>query len=147
MGEQLDGESRDVEKILDSALESVDVAEQMALHLARESRFGEEDLDRIGMAVRECMVNAIVHGNSYSSHKKVRLSISRRPDRLTIRIADEGGGFDPGELPDPLADDNLMRHSGRGIFLMRAFMDDLQVRRLEHHGTEVTLVKNVAAKR
>jgi serine/threonine-protein kinase RsbW len=147
MGEQLDGEPRAVKKVLDSALESVDVAENMALDLARKSGFSEEDLDRIGMAVRECMVNAIVHGNGYSSHKKVRISISRTPDRFTIQVADEGEGFDPGKLPDPLAEDNLMRHSGRGIFLMRAFMDDLQVRHLEPAGTEVTLVKNVAAKR
>jgi serine/threonine-protein kinase RsbW len=143
----LEGESRGVEKVLDSALENVDVAEQMALSLAREAGFGDEDLDRIGMAVRECMVNAIVHGNGYSSHKKVRISVSRTPQRFTIRIADQGEGFDPGKLPDPLAEDNLMRHSGRGIFLMRAFMDDLQVRHLEPAGTEVTLVKNVAAKR
>ena len=142
----MDGEPRAVEKVLDSALESVDVAEHMALDLARESGFSEEDLDRIGMAVRECMVNAIVHGNGYSSHKKVRVAISRTPDRFTIQVSDEGEGFDPGKLPDPLAEDNLMRHSGRGIFLMRAFMDDLQVRRLEPAGTQVTLVKNVAAK-
>jgi serine/threonine-protein kinase RsbW len=147
MGEQLEGESRAVEMVLDSALESVDIAEHKALDLARESGFGEEDLDRIGMSVRECMVNAIVHGNGYSSHKKVRVSLSRTPQRFTVRIADQGEGFDPSQLPDPLHEDNLMRHSGRGIFLMRAFMDDLQVRRLEPAGTEVTLVKNVAAKR
>ena len=143
----MDGEPSAVEKVLDSALESVDVGERMALDLARESGFSEEDLDRIGMAVRECMVNAIVHGNGYSSHKKVRISVSCTPERFTVQIADQGQGFDPGKLPDPLAEDNLMRHSGRGIFLMRAFMDDLQVRRLEPAGTEVTLVKKVAAKR
>jgi serine/threonine-protein kinase RsbW len=143
----LEGESRGIEQVLDSALESVDVAEQMALNLARDAGFAEEDLDRIGTAVRECMVNAIVHGNGYSSHKKVRISVSRTPERFMVRIADQGEGFDPGQLPDPLAEGNLMRHSGRGIFLMRAFMDDLQVRRLEPAGTEVTMVKNVAAKR
>ena len=143
----MEGESRGIEQVLDSALESVDVAEQMALDLARDAGFGDEDLDRIGMAVRECMVNAIVHGNGYSSHKKVRISVSRTPEQFMVRIADQGEGFDPGQLPDPLAEDNLMRHSGRGIFLMRAFMDDLQVCRLEPAGTEVTLVKNVAAKR
>ena len=143
----MEGESRGVEQVLDSALESVDVAERMALDLAREAGFNEEDRDRIGMSVRECMVNAIVHGNGYSSHKKVRISISSTPERFVVRIADQGPGFDPGQLPDPLADDNLMLHSGRGIFLMRAFMDDLQVRRLDRAGTEVTLVKNVAAQR
>src|SRR6266702_1213972 len=142
MGEDLDSQSKTVNQVLDSTLESVDIAERAALDLARESGFGEEDLDRIGMSVRECMVNAVVHGNGYSSHKKVQLSLSRTPQRLTIRIVDQGEGFNPDELPDPLAGDNLLRHSGRGIFLMKAFMDDLRVRKLEPAGTEVTLVKN-----
>jgi serine/threonine-protein kinase RsbW len=147
MGDDLAEESKTVDQVLDSTLESVDKAERAALDLANESGFGDEDLDRIGMSVRECMVNAVVHGNRYNAHKKVRLSLSRTPERLTIRIADEGEGFNPMELPDPVAGDNLMRHSGRGIFLMRAFMDDLQVRHLEPAGTEVTLVKNVVAKK
>lgn len=142
----MEGESRAVEMVLDSALESVDTAEHAALDLARECGFGEEDLDRIGMSVRECMVNAIVHGNGYSSRKKVHLSLTRTPQRFVVKIADQGEGFDPDQLPDPVAGENLMRHSGRGIFLMRAFMDDLQVRRLEPAGTEVTLVKNVSRK-
>ena len=143
----MDSQSRTVNQVLDSTLESVDQAERVALDLARESGFGEEDLDRIGMSVRECMVNAVVHGNRYSSHKKVRLSLSRTPERFTVRISDQGEGFDPAQLPDPLASDNLLRHSGRGIFLMKAFMDDLQVRRLQPAGTEVTLIKNVVAKK
>jgi serine/threonine-protein kinase RsbW len=122
----------------------VDKAERAALDVAREAGFGEEDLDRIGMSVRECMVNAVVHGNRYSSHKKVHFSVSRAPGRLTIRVADQGEGFDPEVVPDPLSGDNILRHSGRGIFLMKAFMDDLQLRRLQPAGMEVTLVKNVA---
>jgi serine/threonine-protein kinase RsbW len=147
MGEDLDSQSKTIHQVLDSTLESVDKAERAVLELARESGFGEEDQDRIGMSVRECMVNAVVHGNRYSSHKKVELSLSRTPERLIIRIADQGEGFNPEELPDPLSGENLLRHSGRGIFLMKAFMDDLQVRRLEPAGTEVTLVKNVVAER
>jgi len=130
---------------LDSTLESVDKAERAALDLAREAGFGEEDLDRIGMSVRECMVNAVVHGNRYSSHKKVHFSVSSARGSLTLRVADQGEGFDPQIVPDPLSGDNILRHSGRGIFLMKAFMDDLQVRRLQPAGMEVTLVKNVAA--
>jgi serine/threonine-protein kinase RsbW len=95
------------------------------------------------MSVRECMVNAVVHGNRYNAHKKVQLSLSRTPERFTIRIADQGEGFDPGALPDPVAGDNILRQSGRGIFLMKTFMDELQVRRLQPAGTEVTLIKNL----
>src|SRR5262245_11360789 len=147
MEEDLDRQSRTVDMVLDSTLESVDKAERAALDLARESGFGEEELDRIGMSVRECMVNAVVHGNRYNAHKKVRLSLSRTPERFTVRIADQGDGFNPDELPDPVAGDNLLRHSGRGVFLMKAFMDDLQVRSLGPAGTEVTLVKNVVAEK
>ena len=143
MGEDLADESKTVNQVLDSTLESVDQAERVTLDLARESGFGEEELDRIGMSVRECMVNAVVHGNRYNAHKKVKLSLSRTPDQFTIRIADQGEGFDPSQLPDPVAGDNLLRQSGRGIFLMKTFMDDLQVRRLQPAGTEVTLIKNV----
>ncbi len=141
----MESQSKTVDQVLDSTLESVDIAERAALDLAREAGFGEEDLDRIGMSVRECMVNAVVHGNQYSSHKKVHFSVSSSPGRLTIRVADQGEGFDPQIVPDPLSGDNILRHSGRGIFLMKAFMDDLQVRRLQPAGMEVTLVKNVAA--
>ena len=88
MGEDLADASRTIEQVLDSTLESVDQAERLTLELARESGFGEEDLDRIGMSVRECMVNAVVHGNRYNSNKKMRLSLSRTPQRLTIRIVD-----------------------------------------------------------
>jgi len=98
------------------------------------------------MAVRESMVNAVVHGNRYNIHKKVRLSVSRGPRELTVRIADEGEGFDYGDLPDPLSPENLLRSSGRGIFLIRSFMDEFRVRRLDPRGTEVTMVKYLVSK-
>ena len=139
----MESQSKTINQVLDSTLESVDQAERATLDLAREAGFREEDLDRIGMSVRECMVNAVVHGNRYNSHKKVRFSVSRTPEQLTVQVADEGEGFDPDVVPDPLSGDNLLRHSGRGIFLMKAFMDDLQVRRLEPAGMEVTLVKKI----
>src|SRR5437667_11816446 len=112
MVEDLDSQSKTSSQVFDSTLESVDIAERSALDLARESGFGEEDLDRIGMSVRECMVNAVVHGNRYNSHKKVRLSLLRTPERFTVRIADQGEGFNPDAVPDPLSGANLLRHSG-----------------------------------
>ena len=135
-----------VERFLDSTLDSVDQAEELASGAAGRAGFDEEDLLRIGMAVREAMVNAIAHGNRYNANKKVRLSLSHNPERFVIVIADEGEGFDFEGLPDPLAPENLMRTSGRGIFLIRSFMDDVQLRHLESGGTEVTLVKNLESK-
>ncbi len=146
MGQHSRGELKTIDRLLDSSLDSVDNAEDLVLGVARGAGFREEDLHKIGMAVRESMVNAVVHGNRYSADKKVRVTILKNGDRFTVRIADQGEGFDPGLLPDPLAEENLLRQSGRGIFLIRAFMDEFRVRRLEPKGTEVTLVKYVGAK-
>src|SRR3954467_7508526 len=117
-----------VERSLDSTLDSVDSAEELALGMAQRAGFDEDDLMKIGMAVRESMVNAVVHGNRYNANKKVRFSAAAEPERFTIQIADEGEGFDFDSIPDPLAPENLLKTSGRGIFLMRSFMDDFQMR-------------------
>jgi serine/threonine-protein kinase RsbW len=119
----------------------VDTAEEMVLKEAQELGFDEEDLHKIGISVRECMVNAVVHGNRYNARKKVHLVISRSPGRLEVRIGDEGEHFDMSQLPDPLAEENLLRHSGRGLLLMRSFMDEFEIRPREPKGTEVKLVK------
>ncbi|MGO4883629.1 MAG: ATP-binding protein [Bryobacteraceae bacterium] len=140
------GDTLTVERFLDSTLESVDHAEELALQEAERAGVPEDDLHKIAMAVRESMVNAVVHGNRYSAHKKVHLSVSTTPGEFVVRIADQGEGFDYDSLPDPLAQENLLRHSGRGIFLIKTFMDDFQVRHLEPAGTEVTLVKRLVSK-
>jgi len=137
-------ETRTADYTFDSTLESVDAAEAIVLKEAHEMGFDEDDEHKIGISVRECMVNAVVHGNCYNARKKVWLSLSRTPERLEIRIADEGEHFDMSQLPDPLADENLLRHSGRGILLMQAFMDEFQIRPREPKGTEVKLVKYTA---
>ena len=135
-----------VERFLDSTLESVDSAEELAVGVAQRAGLDEEDLMKVGMAVRESMVNAVVHGNRYSAHKKVRFSVNSNAARFTVRIGDEGEGFDFDSLPDPLAPENLLRTSGRGIFLIRSFMDEFEMRHLETGGTEVTLVKFLVSK-
>lgn len=133
-----------------STLESVDVAEGEILKAAEDTGFDEDDRHRIGMAVRECMVNAVVHGNRYNRNKQVHVSVSvgklEAGSRFVIRITDQGEGFEVHEVPDPLHDTNLLRHSGRGLFLMGAFMDDMKVRKVSPAGTEVTLVKNIGPK-
>jgi serine/threonine-protein kinase RsbW len=139
-------ESETVERFLDSNLDSVDRAEELAVALAKKAGFDEDELLKIGMAVRESMVNAVVHGNRYNANKKVRFSVEKNLQRFTVRVADEGEGFDYEHLPDPLAPENLLRSSGRGIFLIRSFVDEMEVRRREPGGTEFTLVKYMAAK-
>src|ERR1700681_4955980 len=123
--------------LLDSTLDSVEVAETAVLKDAQAIGFEEEELHQLGMAVRECMVNAVVHGNRYNARKKVHLKVNRAPDRLTVWVADEGEGFDPATLPDPLAGENLLRQSGRGVLMMQAFMDEFQICNRAPQGTEV----------
>jgi serine/threonine-protein kinase RsbW len=127
---------------LDSTLKSVDTAEAIVLKAAKQLGFDEDDQHQIGMAVRECMVNAVVHGNRYSAHKKVHLAISSVPGGIAVTIGDEGAGFDMSALPDPLAPENLLRQSGRGILLIRAFMDEFDLHPRSGGGTEVRLVKH-----
>jgi serine/threonine-protein kinase RsbW len=126
---------------LESTLESVDKAEELAVREALLLGIDEDERQQFGMAVRECMVNAVVHGNRYSSKKKVYLDLERSADRLTVTIRDEGEGFDMSSLPDPLAPENLLRQSGRGLLLSRAFVDEFDLHSAPGGGTEVRLVK------
>lgn len=136
------GKMDEIHETLESALESVDRAEELALREAEKLGIDEDDLQRFGMAVRECTVNAVVHGNRYSQDKKVHLDIERSPEQVVIRIGDEGSGFDYSSLPDPLAPENLMRQSGRGLLLTKTFVDEFSLNSRPGGGTEVRLVKH-----
>ncbi|MGH9673342.1 MAG: ATP-binding protein [Bryobacteraceae bacterium] len=127
--------------VLNSNLESVDAAEAIVVRHARALGFEEDDVHKLGIAVRECMVNAVVHGNRYNARKKVHLLVTPGPDRITITITDQGNGFELHAVPDPLAEENILRHSGRGILLVQAFMDEFEIRKKEPSGTQVKLVK------
>ena len=127
---------------LDSTLETVDNAEQAASRIAAESGFGEDEVMQISMAVREAAVNAVLHGNAYDPGKKVRLDFERSASDLIITIRDQGKGLDLEKIPDPLAPENLLKTSGRGIFLIRSFMDEVQILPSQT-GTEIRLVKHV----
>ncbi len=145
MAEQSPSGIQPVDTLLESTLDSVDTAEATTLAMAEKLGFDEDDLHKIGMAVREAMVNAVVHGNRYSARKKVHFSVSPAGGALTIEIGDEGEGFDRAKLPDPLAEENLLRHSGRGLLLIEAFMDECSVRQRTPNGTAVRMVKRIAS--
>ena len=125
---------------LDSVLGSVEIVEETAEKFARNAGFDVDTASQIAMVSREAAVNAIVHGNKYDPTKHVNASFEITDTELTIQIADEGLGLDPEGIPDPLAPENILRSSGRGIFLMRAIMDEVHFRML-HPGTEIKLVK------
>jgi serine/threonine-protein kinase RsbW len=128
---------------LSSTMESVSEVEATAEKYAAEAGLDEDDRFRLTMAVREAAVNAVLHGNDYDPAKQITASFENDGKSLIITIADQGKGLDPDSLPDPLAPENLLRGTGRGIFLIRSFMDEVHFRQL-HPGTELTLIKHLA---
>ena len=119
--------------------------EQTAEKFAVRAGFDESDASSIAMASREAAVNAVIHGNRYDPNKTVAAEFSLTEKNLAVKIADQGPGMDPEAIPDPLAPENLLRSSGRGVFLMRAIMDEVHFRQLDP-GTEVTLIKHMSVK-
>lgn len=126
---------------LESTLESVDLAEARVLAAAQSAGMNEDDQHQLGIAVRESMVNAVVHGNKYSSNKRVGLTIEPGTGELVVVVEDEGEGLDLSTLADPLAEENLLKPSGRGLLIIRAFVDEVQIEPRSPHGTSVRLVK------
>lgn len=127
---------------LHSTMESVSEVEAMAEKLAEASGLDEDERFRIAMAVREAAVNAVLHGNEYDPAKKMTVSMENDGKSLIFKIGDGGKGVDPDTLPDPLAPENLLRGTGRGIFLIRSFMDEVHFRQT-NPGTELTMVKHL----
>jgi serine/threonine-protein kinase RsbW len=128
---------------LSSSMESVGKVETAADELATDAGFDEDQRFHIVMAVREAAINAVLHGNEYDPARHIEVSLENTGADLVFVIADQGHGFDPDHLPDPLAPENLLRGTGRGIFLIRSLMDEVHFRRL-HPGTELTLIKHLA---
>jgi serine/threonine-protein kinase RsbW len=124
-------------------MESVAEVESAAEKVAAKAGLDEDARFHVTMAVREAAVNAVMHGNEYDPGKRISVSFENTGSSLVITIADQGCGLNPENLPDPLAPENLMRGTGRGIFLMRSFMDEVHFRQL-HPGTELTLIKHLA---
>jgi serine/threonine-protein kinase RsbW len=128
---------------LESTLDSVDAAEVRVTEAAGALGLPEEEIFRFGYAVREAMVNAVVHGNRYSANKLVHFVIARIGAAIEVRIADEGDGFSPEQQVDPLAEENLLNQSGRGLTLIRAFTDEFEVGPCQPRGTLARLVKRL----
>jgi serine/threonine-protein kinase RsbW len=132
-----------LEITLETQVESVNLAEEMCLRVAEAAGFGEDDCYRIGMSVREGVINAFHYGNEERPDKKIHLALDLTPDKMTIHVLDEGKGFDLDSIPDPLAEENLLSTSGRGIFLMRAFMDEFAVVPGRTGGAEIIMSKKL----
>ena len=124
-------------------MESVGEVEAAAERLATEAGLDEDQRFHVTMAVREAAVNAVLHGNDYDPSRHIAVGLENTGKDLVFTIADEGRGFIPDSVPDPLAPENLLRGTGRGIFLIRSLMDEVHFRQL-NPGTELTLIKHLA---
>jgi serine/threonine-protein kinase RsbW len=130
-----------------SVFDTLDLIQVVSDHLSALGGLDEDATHWVGVAVRESVINAIKHGNRFDPAKIVTVDFALEPPEaptsLVIRITDEGEGFDPVEVADPLAPENLLRSSGRGIFFMRSFMDDVTLQRREAGGMEVQMTKRL----
>jgi len=111
-------------------------------YVGRLTGLDEDQLFDVSVAVRESVVNAIKHGNKNDQSKRVVVEFSTVPrDQMTVRVQDQGEGFDPEDVPDPLSPENLMKGSGRGILFMRNYMDDVSIGRAQDGGMQVWMMK------
>lgn len=132
-----------------SVVDMLDFVQVVTDEIGRLTRLDEDALHWVGVAVRESVINAIRHGNRLDADKFVTIEFVvepvASPTDLIITVVDQGEGFDPDELADPLAPENLLKSSGRGIFFMRSFMDEVDLRRAQGGGMEVRMVKKLPA--
>ena len=130
-----------------SSLSMLDFVQMVSDHIARMVGLDDDSVHWVSVAVRESVINAIKHGNCNDVGKRVHVEFSSLQDGggpgLSVRVRDEGCGFDPSALADPLAAENLLKANGRGIFLMRSFMDEMTFQRVAGGGMEVRMVKRV----
>lgn len=130
------------------SLAMLDLVQSVSEHMARLAGLDDDALHWVGVAVRESVVNAIKHGNCNDVGKRVYLEFTlllEDAPGVRIKVRDEGCGFNPDALPDPLAPENILKSSGRGIFLIRSFMDELIFEQTPQGATEVVMVKRAAA--
>ena len=131
-----------------SAFDMLDFVQVVSDYIGRMAGLDDDALHWVSVAVRESVVNAIKHGNQNDESKRVVVEFTpvppHAPEELVISVEDEGEGFDPEELADPLAPENILKSSGRGIFLIRSFMDDVHLERGKTRGMQIRMVKKVA---
>lgn len=128
-----------------SRFENIDLVQIVMETSLRQLDFDEQTSHRIGLSVREAVANAIKHGNRQDPNKRVSIELDVSNDQLMIKVSDEGDGFDPGELPDPLSKENLLRPNGRGILFMKSFMDEIDYSFVNNKGMVVTMRKSLKA--
>lgn len=140
---------QDVHLEIHSTTDAIDLVQAVTEHIARRLGLDEEALHWTAMAVRESVINAIAHGNAGNPEKRVFIDYNAAPASapadLIVRVRDEGGGFDPAAIGDPLSPENVLKAGGRGIFLIRQFMDDVSIARAPEGGMVMRMLKHIRA--
>jgi serine/threonine-protein kinase RsbW len=124
-----------------SRIEAVNEAAAAVSEFLKRLGIGEDVAFGVDMAVREAVTNAVIHGNKLDEAKLVELTLRNSPEVFEISVHDQGAGFNPGAVPDPTRDENILRPSGRGIFFMRNFMDEVDWLSDPKGGTSVRMIK------
>jgi len=127
-----------------SAFEMLDFVQVVTDHLGRSVGLDDDARHWVSVAIRESVINAIKHGNRNDAAKHVFVDLETHSNghpELFIRVRDEGEGFEPEEVANPLAPENLLKSSGRGIFLIRSFMENVELRRAPEGGMEIRMSK------
>jgi len=126
-----------------SRFDNIDLVDVVTEAVLRHSGMDDESVERLGLAIREAVANGVQHGNKEKPEKRVTVSFVLEKEEISIRIQDEGEGFDLEGLPDPLAPENLFKPRGRGILLMNSFMDEVDFEFSGDRGTVVKLRKRL----
>ncbi len=138
---------QDVHLEIHSTIDALDLVQAVTEHIARRLGFDDESLHWTSMAVRESVVNAITHGNDNNPAKLVFIDYTAMPEsaptHFIVSVRDQGLGFNPDALKDPLTPENMLSTSGRGVFLIRQFMDDVTMQRAPQGGMEVRMTKRI----
>ena len=134
-------QTRTVKLDVASRFEMLDIVQSVLTHLAGHVGFDEEKAHYMSVAVRESVVNAIKHGNAQDPERRVKVEFTIADEALEVTVQDQGKGFDPGRVADPLQEENLLKADGRGMFFMRSFMDEVAYSFPPEGGTLVRMVK------
>jgi serine/threonine-protein kinase RsbW len=136
-------QARTVKLEIASRFEMLEMVQTVLAHLSGLIGFDEDQSHYLSVAVRESVVNAIKHGNRLDESKRVGVDFVLHPRAIEVMIRDEGSGFDPDSVPNPVAEENLLKADGRGIFFMRSFMDEVRYSFPAKGGTVVKMIKRL----
>jgi serine/threonine-protein kinase RsbW len=130
-----------IEVVMETLIESIALAEEVAMRVATVAGFGDDDQYKIGLAVHEGVMNAFQYGNQQRRERKIHVTFELYEDRLVIHVVDQGAGFRMEDVPDPREDENVLEDSGRGVLLMKAFMDEVEVQASAAGGAKLVMAK------